>query len=40
VGDEISRVVVADVLQGGSYRFNQVFFFNQGGHVYLSQDLI
>jgi len=33
-------VVIADVLQGSCHGFNQVFFFDQGGHVYLSQDLI
>ena len=37
---EIGRVVVTDVLQGGCYRFNQVFFFDQGGHVVLSRGLI
>ena len=33
MGDEIGRVVVADVLQGCGNRFNQVFFFDQGAHV-------
>jgi hypothetical protein len=37
---EIGRVVVTDVLQGSCYRFNQVFFFDQGGHVVLSRSLI
>ena len=40
VRDEIGRVVVTDVLQGSCYRFNQVFFFDQGGHVVLSRSLI
>ena len=35
--NEIGRVVVADVLQCGCNRFNQVFLFDQSGHVSLSR---
>ena len=38
--DEIGRVVVTDVLQRCGYRFNQVFFFDQGRHVVLSRGLV
>ena len=36
MGDVISRMVIADVLQGSSNGFDQVFLFNDGHGVQLS----